>query len=60
MKPTKSEMERLRRFYRSNSAIRTELHYLRERWPKLRTEAERRDNELDRAVLSTLLLENTQ
>jgi hypothetical protein len=53
-------MERLRRFYRTNSAIRTELAYLRMRWPLLESEEQRQANERERGALSLLLLEVSQ
>lgn len=54
--PTEKEWERLRTNYRTSSAIRTELAYLRRQWPKLETEEQRRHNLQDRAILSQLLL----
>ena len=54
--PTEAEMEKLRKFYRSSSAIRTELEYLRMRWPMLETREEQEANLTDRAVLAKLLL----
>jgi hypothetical protein len=57
---TETEMERLRRFYRTNSAIRTELAYLRMRWPLLESEEQRQANERERGALSLLLLEVSQ
>jgi hypothetical protein len=55
-RPTEAEMEKLRKHYRTSSQIRTELQYLRQQWPKLETEEQRRHNLQDRAILSTLLL----
>jgi hypothetical protein len=55
--PTKEEWERLRQQYRTSSAIRTELQYLRRQWPRLETETQRRHNLQDRAILARLLLD---
>jgi len=58
--PTEREWERLRTNYRTSSAIRTELDYLRRRWPRLETEEQRQHNLQDRAILVQLLSQVTQ
>lgn len=54
--PTPAEWELLRTTYRTSSAIRTELDYLRRQWSRLETEPQRRNNLHDRAMLARLLL----
>lgn len=46
----------LAKFYNNRAAVLAELEYLRMRWPRLDTKAQRDQNLQDRADLNRLLL----